>query len=60
MVTVPSTALGTHCGNFGSALSRGWSRLGFDGFGGAAKLNVEVISPTVALNRPGESGDSLI
>ncbi len=41
--------MGTHCGSFGSAATVGCSKLGLDGFGGAAKLNADVISPTVAL-----------
>lgn len=43
MVIVFSIVLGMYCGNFGSVLSCGWFRLGFDGFGGVVKLNVEVI-----------------
>src|SRR5882672_7368695 len=35
-----------HCGSFGTAASRGWLRLGGATFGGDAKLNAEVMSPT--------------
>ncbi|SON64032.1 hypothetical protein MSIMFI_05564 [Mycobacterium simulans] len=48
---MPNTAFGTHCGSFVSAFTLGWSKLGFDGFGGDAKLNVEVMSPTVAFRQ---------
>jgi hypothetical protein len=44
---VPSTTMGTHCGNFGTAASNGWLRLGWPTFGGDAKLNAEVMSLTV-------------
>ncbi|POX97614.1 hypothetical protein C3473_01395 [Mycobacterium kansasii] len=42
--------LGTHCGRVLSACRPGWPKLGFDGFGGTAKLKVDVISP-VTLRR---------
>ncbi|CFB28199.1 Uncharacterised protein [Mycobacterium tuberculosis] len=43
---VPNTTLGMHCGSFGSAPSNGWLKLGLVEFGGVAKLNAEVMSPT--------------
>jgi hypothetical protein len=44
---VPSTRLGKHCVSLGNAASAGCSRLGREGSGGMAKLNAEVMSPTV-------------
>jgi hypothetical protein len=49
--TVPSTRLGKHCASFGSAASAGCSRPGRDGSGGTAKLNAEIMSPTVMLHQ---------
>jgi hypothetical protein len=43
----PNTRLGKHCVSLGSAASAGCSRLGREGSGGTAKLNAEVMSPTV-------------
>ncbi len=46
LVTAPSTAL--HAPRKLQRIEPRVVQIGFDGFGGAAKLNVEVISPTVA------------
>ena len=45
--SIPNIAFGTQCGSFGMAARSGWSKLGFDGFGGTAKSNEAVTSPTV-------------
>src|SRR5262249_32961341 len=50
-LAVPNATLGTHCGTFAAKPSNGWSKLGRDGFGGAAKLNAVVMSPVALLRQ---------